>query len=388
MDGTEYSAKYYSQIAAAAAAGATIFVGVWDASSGSFPSVVAKGSYYLVSVAGTVNGIPFDVGDQIFARIQNPSTTTYAGNWIKVEGSISGTEVTTALGYTPMRGSNNLSEISSASTARSNLGLGSAALLASTAVAQTANNLSDLANAATARTNLGVPPSTRSIGVGGIATGGGDFTADRTITVPKAAGTDVTTGTDDTKAVTSKALADAGIGPSGVKLLSTLTASTSASLQDTTNITSAYDLYMIVFEDLMLTAGEQALGLQFSTNGGSSWLTSGYIGAVLRSINSTDGHASRAMATSYINVGGVNESGLGWTSSGGLSGSFFLSNPNSAKPKRVWGQWTLIDSNNYLQMSTAGGQNSSTSVVNALKFLPTGSTIASGKIRIYGIKTT
>lgn len=50
---------------------------------------------------------------------------------------------------------NNLSE-GVASTMRSNLGLGSAALLASSAVAQTANNLSDLANAATARTNLGL----------------------------------------------------------------------------------------------------------------------------------------------------------------------------------------------------------------------------------------
>jgi hypothetical protein len=51
---------------------------------------------------------------------------------------------------------NNLSDLNSASTARSNLGLGSASLLSSSAVAQTANNLSDLANAGTARTNLGL----------------------------------------------------------------------------------------------------------------------------------------------------------------------------------------------------------------------------------------
>lgn len=51
---------------------------------------------------------------------------------------------------------NNLSDLANASTARTNLGLGSAALLASSAVAQTANNLSDLANSSTARTNLGL----------------------------------------------------------------------------------------------------------------------------------------------------------------------------------------------------------------------------------------
>lgn len=51
---------------------------------------------------------------------------------------------------------NNLSDLVSASTARTNLGLGTAATFASTAFSQTANNLSDLASASTARTNLGL----------------------------------------------------------------------------------------------------------------------------------------------------------------------------------------------------------------------------------------
>lgn len=53
--------------------------------------------------------------------------------------------------------------------------------------------------------------TTRNVSAGGIATGGGDLSADRTITVTKATGAEVTTGTDDTHAVTPKALADAGI---------------------------------------------------------------------------------------------------------------------------------------------------------------------------------
>ena len=54
-----------------------------------------------------------------------------------------------------MLGSNNLSELSNAATARTNLGLGSASTLASSAVFQTANNLSE-GTAATMRTNLGL----------------------------------------------------------------------------------------------------------------------------------------------------------------------------------------------------------------------------------------
>ncbi len=45
---------------------------------------------------------------------------------------------------------NNLSDLASASSARANLGLGTAAQLASSALFQVANNLSEVASAATA----------------------------------------------------------------------------------------------------------------------------------------------------------------------------------------------------------------------------------------------
>lgn len=64
-------------------------------------------------------------------------------------------QVVSSISASVLAVANNLSDVASASSARANLGLGSAAQLASSALFQVANNLSEVANAATARTNLG-----------------------------------------------------------------------------------------------------------------------------------------------------------------------------------------------------------------------------------------
>ncbi|SFE19922.1 ubiquitin-activating E1 FCCH domain-containing protein [Roseivivax sediminis] len=57
--------------------------GAFDASAGSFPADALHGSYYFVSVAGTVDGEVFAVGDWLVPLIDNASPTTFAGNWTR-----------------------------------------------------------------------------------------------------------------------------------------------------------------------------------------------------------------------------------------------------------------------------------------------------------------
>lgn len=64
---------------------AVVLKGTWDASSGSFPTGTNSGWSYIVSVGGTVDGITFDVNDRIVAITDGASSSTYAGNWFKLD---------------------------------------------------------------------------------------------------------------------------------------------------------------------------------------------------------------------------------------------------------------------------------------------------------------
>lgn len=72
----------------------------------------------------------------------------------------------------------------------------------------------------------GTTPTSRLISTAGIATGGGDLTGDRTITVAKATAAEIMTGTADDRAVTPKGLADSsaiGLETDGASIIPNFT---------------------------------------------------------------------------------------------------------------------------------------------------------------------
>ena len=167
------SGKLTSSQIPSALIGAVVYQGTWNASTNSptlTSSVGTQGYYYVVSAAGTttLNDInSWAVGD----------TVIFNGTvWDKIEGqggvetvnghqgpavTLSYTDVgadaagaAAAVLATSLQAANNLSDLTSAATARSSLGLGTAATQATGAFLQTANNLSDIASVPTSRANL------------------------------------------------------------------------------------------------------------------------------------------------------------------------------------------------------------------------------------------
>lgn len=127
-----------------------------------------------------------------FQQLTTASTVQDADLFATARGtgaltSVTGTVLVTYLATKFALLTNNLSDLPSASTARTNLGLGTSATHAST----------DFAASATTVTG------------GGLVTGGGALSGNLVLTVTAAAGADVQAGTSTTKANTPKAIADA-----------------------------------------------------------------------------------------------------------------------------------------------------------------------------------
>lgn len=60
----------------------------WDASSGSFPVGAQEGHLYTISAGGTVDGQTFTPLDLLLATTDGASTSTFAGNWHKIDSTV------------------------------------------------------------------------------------------------------------------------------------------------------------------------------------------------------------------------------------------------------------------------------------------------------------
>jgi hypothetical protein len=181
----------------------------------------------------------------------------------------------------------------------------------------------------------------------------------------------------------------ASISGGGLTLVSSQTASASASIEFTTGIDSTYDVYVFKFYDLHSSGGNQTFQFQASTNGGSSYgvtTTSTLFfaqhdeGDTYTTLSYSTG-GDLAQSTSFQRL-------LRITSQDDNSGvgTLIIYNPsNTTFVKHYLFKGTCVNSDSYVSNAFVGGYFNTTSSLNAFQFKFQTSNIDDGIIKMYGV---
>lgn len=171
-----------------------------------------------------------------------------------------------------------------------------------------------------------------------------------------------------------------GSGISGITLISTKTASNSASLSWTA--LAGYSKYLLIFQNLTMS-GSGNFQIQFGTGAGPTYITSSYeYGYVVATGTGVTGDA---FAANFIQI---NNNNLASSASGGqLSGFAFVSGMLSGSYTSISSQIFYGNSGTQNQETSGGWQTSSTTAKTAIKIIAEDGTfnIVSGTASLYGI---
>lgn len=164
----------------------------------------------------------------------------------------------------------------------------------------------------------------------------------------------------------------------GLTLLNTLTASNSASLSDTTSLTSAFSQYEIIYTNLLPSVvGPVSISMQVQSGG--TFQSASYIANELAFNATATGVTS---STAAITIMDVNVGSAG----PGVSGKVEVGNPSGTTNKKgFYGYSASQDTGGLPRMLIISGfWNGGSGAVTGFQFFPSSGLFASGTIRIYG----
>jgi hypothetical protein len=177
----------------------------------------------------------------------------------------------------------------------------------------------------------------------------------------------------------------------GITLISSQTASASASISFTSGLTSTYKAYKFVFVNIHPSNNDAQFRFNLSSDSGSNYnvtKTTTFFRAQHTEAGTGDSitydiNADLAQGTGS-QVLGFN---LGNGNDESLSGSFTLFNPSSTTyVKHFMGTFTLYDDGDLTRTGYMAGYGNTTSAVNAIQFVMHTGNIDAGTIYLYGIK--
>ena len=179
----------------------------------------------------------------------------------------------------------------------------------------------------------------------------------------------------------------AGSTGASLVLIQSQTASSSATLDFTTGISSTYLNYLFVLNNVKPVNANRALYMRFSTDGGSTYQTTNYyyINEARRATDGVDvsGYSGGSGINSAIVFGDQISSNSG---ENGMSGTIQIIDPAGSNQKMAVGFGGFLRASSYAATCTLAGFWGTTTAVNAIRFLIDSGNIASGTISLYGIK--
>jgi hypothetical protein len=196
-------------------------------------------------------------------------------------------------------------------------------------------------------------------------------------------------GINDASVASVTGLAQVSAGD-GITLISSQTASSSASLSFTTGIDSTYRTYLFKFINMHPASDGVNFQFQSSTDGGSSYNTtitstafeSYHNEAGTDSALGYDGGNDLAQSTNYKSL----TVGVGNDNDQTCSGYLYLFNPsNTTFTKHFISKNNNAQDSNYCIVRHHAGYFNTTSAINAINFKMSSGNIDAGTIHMYGI---
>jgi hypothetical protein len=215
--------------------------------------------------------------------------------------------------------------------------------------------------------------------------------------ITRAAANNITTGgvilpaaINDASVASITGLAQVSAGD-GITLISSQTASASASLSFTTGIDSTYRTYLFKFINMHPATDNVSFDMNMSTDGGSTYNVTKTSAAFRTSHNEADSAAALsyesaqdlAQSTAYQKLFNPD---MGNGNDESTSGTLYLFNPsNTTFVKHFLSCVNYYHSADYTAEMFIGGYCNTTSAINAIRFQMSSGNIDAGTIHMYGI---
>lgn len=171
--------------------------------------------------------------------------------------------------------------------------------------------------------------------------------------------------------------------PGSWVLLGNLTASNSANISFTSNITTTYRNYAIILSSVVPVTNAVSLRLRVSTDGGATYLAAGYSSNAI--MNSGAGVASSTSTTELLLTRAATQL-LNNTADNGLSGVIYLHDLTVGVAPKISGEVNYLEtSGGVLTMVNPSGRGPAALTGDALQFTMSSGNISTGNFKLYGI---